>query len=299
MKLCNILTGSLIVAGMLTPKVQAQQIFTISQFVQHNFIINPAAAGASDQASIGATYRNMWNSMPGGPETALLFGDMYFDKKNVGLAAVIYDDKTGPTSRTGGEVNLSYSIKLEGTRRLQFGLGAQVLQFKINKAAIADYIPNDPLLASSGNSLKGDASAGIYYRSEGLNVGFSVKQLIQSKFNFIKTSANPEGKLYRHFYLMGSYNLHADADNVLVPNFMLQYAANAPADYSAGIRLEHKRMVWIGFNHHFKQGFSAMAGVYAGPFSIGYAYDRYSTPLNLFDDGSGAHEISVRYYFKK
>ena len=287
-------------AGLIGKEtVQAQQIFTISQFTQHNFIINPAAAGAAEHGSIGFTYRNMWHSMPGGPQTSLIYGDTYFEKKKVGLAVVLYDDKTGPTSRTGGEANISYAIPMDNGRRLQFGLGAQILQYKINKTELSEFIPNDPLLASSGTSIKGDASAGIYYISKGLNIGFSAKQLIQSKFNFIKTSANPEGRLYRHYYLMGSYNIHADADNVIVPNFIMQVAANAPADYSAGLRLEHKDMIWVGFNHHFKQGFSAQAGVRMHQISLGYAYDRYTTPLNLFDDGSGAHEISVRYYFKK
>src|SRR6187431_1459670 len=83
----------------------AQQIFKISQFTQHNFILNPAAAGANKDASIGATYRKMWAGIDGGPQTVLLYGDTYFAKSNVGLAVVLYDDKTGPTSRTGGQLN--------------------------------------------------------------------------------------------------------------------------------------------------------------------------------------------------
>jgi len=279
---------------------KSQQIFTLSQFTQHNFIINPAAAGASDQSSIGATYRKMWASMPGGPQTTILFGDTYFAKKNVGLAVVLYDDKTGPTSRTGGQVNLSYSVQLEKDKRLMFGLGGQVIQYRINKSEFTQYIPNDPLLASSGTTLKGDASAGVYYKSPTLNIGFSVQQLIQSKFNFIKSSSNPEGKLYRHLYAMGSYNIRTDEDNVLVPNVLCQFVPGLPSDISAGIRLEHKDLLWVGFNYHHNQSYSAFAGLKIDhKFSIGYAFDQYSTPLSFFDDGSSAHEISLRYYFAK
>lgn len=279
---------------------KAQQIFTLSQFTQHNFIINPAAAGASDQSSIGATYRKMWASMPGGPQTTILFGDTYFAKKNVGLAVVLYDDKTGPTSRTGGQVNLSYSVQLEKDKRLMFGLGGQVIQYRINKSEFTQYIPNDPLLASSGTTLKGDAAAGVYYKSPTLNIGFSVQQLIQSKFNFIKSSSNPEGKLYRHLYAMGSYNIRTDEDNVLVPNVLCQFVPGLPSDISAGIRLEHKDLLWVGFNYHHNQSYSAFAGLKIDhKFSIGYAFDQYSTPLSFFDDGSSAHEISLRYYFAK
>lgn len=279
---------------------RAQQQFTLSQFTQHNFVFNPAAAGANDQSSIGATYRKMWSSMPGGPQTTLVFGDTYFEKKKVGLAVVLYDDKTGPTSRAGGQVNLSYSIELDKGKRFMFGLGGQVLQYRIDKSEFAQYIPNDPLLASSGTTVKGDASAGVYYKSPTLNIGFSVQQLIQAKFNYIKSNSNPEGKLYRHYYLMGSYNIKADEDNVLIPNAMVQLVPGLPADISAGVRLEHKDLLWVGGNYHHNQSFSAFAGVKINhQFSVGYAFDQYSTPLSFFDDGSAAHEISLRYFFKK
>ncbi len=292
--------SSFLLLLVLSSTAKAQQIFTLSQFTQHNFIINPAAAGANEQSSIGATYRKMWASMPGGPQTSLLYGDTYFEKKRVGLAVMIYDDKTGPTSRSGGQVNLSYSIQLEKDKRLMFGLGGQLIQYKVNKDEFTQYIPNDPLLAASGTSVKGDASAGVYYRSNTLNLGFSVQQLVQSKFNFIKSSTNPEGKLYRHLYAMGSYNLQTDEDNVLVPNFLCQFVPGLPADISAGVRLEHRDLLWVGFNYHHNQSYSAYAGVKIDhKFAIGYAFDQYSTPLSYFDDGSSAHEISLRYFFGK
>lgn len=278
----------------------AQQLFTLSQFTQHNFILNPAAAGAADQGSIGATYRKMWSSMPGGPQTTILFGDKYYAKKKVGIAVVMYDDKTGPTSRTGAQVNLSYSVELEKEKRIMFGLGGKLMQYRINKNDFSQYIPNDPLLASAGTTFKGDAAAGVYYKSPTLNLGFSVQQLVQSKLNFIKSGANPEGKLYRHLYAMGSYNITTDEDNVLVPNILCQFVPGLPADISAGLRLEHHDLLWVGFNYHHNQSYSAFAGVKINhQFGIGYAFDQYNTPLSYFDDGSSAHEISLRYFFKK
>ena len=280
--------------------VNAQQIFNVSQFTQHNFIFNPAAAGANKQASIGGTYRKMWSSMPGGPQTTILFGDKYFDKKNTGVAVVFYDDKTGPTSRTGGQVNLSYSVKLQEGKRLMFGLGGQMMQYRINKAELAAFIPNDPLLASSGTTITGDAAAGVYYNSPTFNIGFSVQQLIQSKFNFIKSNNNPEGRLYRHYYLMSSWNIKTDDENVIIPNALVQFQPGLPADFSAGIKLEHKDMLWVGFNYHYKQGYTALVGLKIDKqYAIGYAYDQYNSPLGFFDDGSGGHELSLRYYFKK
>lgn len=280
----------------------AQQIFKVSQYFDNSFIHNPAAAGANGVTTIGGVYRSMWSGISGGPQTGILFGDTYFASKNTGAGIILYSDKTGPTSRTGAELNISYSVKLDGSddKRLMMGLGAQILQFKVDKSKIAEFIPNDPLLASSGTATKADASAGIYLRTPGLNLGVSVKQLIQPKLNFIKNSTNPEGMLYRHFFFTGSYNFKTDEDNTLIPHFEARYQPNTPLDYEAGIVLDHKDLFRFGFSMHYKQEYTAFAGVkLAHQFSIGYAYDVYTQPLSSFDGGNAAHEISLRYFFKK
>lgn len=280
----------------------AQQIFRISQYNQHNFLYNPAAAGASDAPSVGASYRKMWTGIDGGPQTTILYGDKYFAKKKVGVAVVLYDDKTGPTSRTGGQANLSYSINLENGRRLMFGLGGQVLQYKINKAELANsqYVDEtDELFSAPGTVTKGDASAGIYLKTPTFNFGFSVQQIVQSKLDFIKGTTTTQGKNYRHYNFTADYYARTDEDNVLVPNVLVRYLPNSPVDIEGGVRIEHKELLWVGFNYHYKQSFAAFAGVKINQkLAIGYAYDEYKTPLSIFDDGGDAHEISLRYFFK-
>jgi type IX secretion system PorP/SprF family membrane protein len=279
----------------------AQQIFKVSQFTEHSFIYNPAAAGANGVATVGGAYRTQWAGIDGGPQTAIFFGDKYFASKNTGVGIVLYTDKTGPTSRTGGNLCLSYSVKLgSDKKRLMFGLGAQVIQFKVDKDKIAASIPNDPLLSSSGTTIKGDASAGIYYRSEGLNVGFAANQLIQSKLGFIKTSANPEGMFYRQYFINANYQFRTDESTVLVPHFEMRCQPNVPVDYEGGIILYYQDMVHVGLSAHLNQDFTLLAGIKVKhKLSIGYAYDIYKNPVSIFEYGFGAHEIMLRYFFDK
>lgn len=288
--------------GLIATATKAQQIFKIAQYTQHNFIINPAASGANKQGSVGATYRKMWAGIDGGPQTTIIFADKYFASKKTGVSVGLFDDKTGPTSRTGGQIGLSYSVNLEKERRLMFGLGGQIMQYKVNLAELANssyFDPEDPIMSAPGNVTKGDASAGVYYKSNTFNMGFSVQQIIQSKLNFIKGSSNPEGRLYRHFYLMADYNFQVDEDNVLIPNVLFKYLPNSPLDFDGGVRLEHKNSLWVGFNYRLKQSYTAYAGLKLNNiFSIGYAYEEYRTPLSVFDKGGSAHEISLRYFLK-
>jgi type IX secretion system PorP/SprF family membrane protein len=280
----------------------AQQLYKISNYMQHSFIANPAAVGANGYATIGAAYRSQWQGIDGGPTTAVAFGDTYFSKMNTGLGIVLYSDKTGPTSRTGGELNLSYSVKLDNNnnKRLMIGIGGQLIQFKIDKSKIADAIANDPLLAASGSTLKADANAGIYYRSNTLNMGVSAKQLIQPKLGFIKTSSNPEGRLYRQYNGTISYDIKADDANIIQPHVEIRYQPEAPTDYEGGITLYHKDMFHFGGSYHYKQAYTLYAGLKVlHKFAINYAYEAYTAPVGLFEKGYSAHEIMLRYFFVK
>jgi type IX secretion system PorP/SprF family membrane protein len=287
---------------------QAQQQFEISQYLQHNFIYNPAAAGANDVASVGAIYRKMWSGIDGGPQTTILYGDKYFDKKNTGVAVYLYDDQTGPTSQTGGQVDLSYSVDLGSKeKRLMFGLGGMFFQYKIDKA----YLLNDPvdasdptLQAATDSKITGDAAAGIYLRTPTINIGASVEQIIKSQLDLLKEDAavnpNLEAKLYRHYYVMADYNWKVDEDNTLIPNALLKYLYNSPVDFQVGAKLQHQDFLWVGFGYHYQQSYSFFAGVkVAHKLEIGYDYDQFVTPLSVFDNGGASNELSLRYYFVK
>ena len=279
----------------------AQQVFKVSQYMDHSFIHNPAAVGANGVTTAGGVFRSQWSGIEGSPTTGILFADTYIDSKNTGLGIILYSDKTGPTSQSGGEFNVSYSVKLnEKDAKLMMGLGAQVLQFKIDKSKIADFIPNDPLLASSATTIKGDASAGLYLKTPKLTIGVSARQILQPKLDFIKSSTNVEGMLYRHYFFNASYRIATDEANVLIPHFELRYQPNAPADYEGGIMLVHQDFLNFGVSIHHKQDYTVFAGVKINhKFTIGYAYDVYNTPIDTFDGGNGAHELSLRYFFTK
>jgi type IX secretion system PorP/SprF family membrane protein len=293
------LSGMLALATVGTS--HAQQAYKISQFSQHNFLYNAGAAGAADQSSVGVAYRSQWSGMDGGPKTAIGFGDMYFEQPNIGSAIILYNDKTGPTSRTGGQLNISYALDFTPEKRLQFGLGVDVLQYKIDLGKLGSYIPNDPLLASSGSVTKADAAFGVYYRSPTFSGGISVQNLLQTKLGLIKTSTtNTDGRLYRHYYAMANYRIVVDEKSVLTPNAMIRYLPNAPTECEVGVRYDYDDMINFGFNWVYRQLFSMQVGVkIAHQFSIGYAYELYNTPVSQFSEGGNAHELFLRYFFKK
>ena len=293
--------ATLLLLAVMAVNGHAQQVFKLSQYIEHSFIHNPASVGANDVTTVGGAFRSQWSGIAGSPQTVLVFGDTYFADKKTGVGIVLYSDKTGATSRSGGDIDFSYSVKLdENGKKLMLGLGAQILQFKVDKEKIAAFIPNDPLLASSGSTIKGDAIAGLYYKTPTLSIGFAARQLLQPKLNFVKTATNEEGKLYRHYFFNANYRIRTDEDNVLIPHFELRYQPNAPTDYEGGIMLEHKDLIRVGVSMHYKQDYTLFAGIKIDhKFSIGYAYDAYNNPVGFFEGGNVAHELSLRYFFIK
>src|SRR6202012_4987458 len=123
-----------------------------------------------------------------------------------GLSVVLYDDKTGPSSRTGGQFGLSYGIKLDNTdkKKLMFVLGGSFLQYKIDKTEIlndpTDYGSDQTLMNAPSSRFTGDAAAGVYLKTPTYDVGVSVQQIIQTQLSINNQAATSVGKLYRHYY---------------------------------------------------------------------------------------------------
>ncbi|MBI5372832.1 MAG: type IX secretion system membrane protein PorP/SprF [Sphingobacteriales bacterium] len=77
---------------------------------------------------------------------------------------------------------------------------------------------------------------------------------------------------------------------------MFVYLPNAPPEFQGGIRVEHSEVFWWELALCAKQGFILSAGVNLNKkFTIGYSFDIYKNPVSVFDNGSNAHEVLLRY----
>ncbi len=287
---------------ILSLTASAQQLMNSSLYDLQGNLHNPAVAGVGGQTLIGATYRSMWSGIEGSPTTALIFGSTYLEKAKIGVGGYLYSDVTGPTSRKGIQTSYAYHIPLQKGGIFSVGLEARFQQFAIDKAMLIDAIGNDPVMGGAANRFKGDAGLGVAYTSKKFQVGASVSQLIQSKLDFYSGSLTrtEEARLYRHFYLHGSYNWIVDANTTVIPNFLVIYLPNAPTEVQAGARVEHRELFWWGLSLRARQSWMLSAGVKVQKkLTLGYSFDIYSTPLSVFDKGPNAHEVILRYQFSK
>jgi hypothetical protein len=139
-------------------------------------------------------------------------------------------------------------------------------------------------------------------------VGASVSQLIQSKMDFYKLNLGAgsgslpersnEARLYRHYYFHGSYKWNVDDVTEIIPHAMFIYLPNAPLEFQGGARVEHNEVFWWGVALRARQSWMISAGVHINKkFTVGYCFDIYNTPLSVYDKGSNAHEVLLRFDF--
>lgn len=276
----------------------AQQIYTTSQYLEHNSMLNPAAAGIANKNMIGVSYRSMWSSFPGNPRTFVVYGDAVLKKMNSGLGAYLYRDETGPTSRTGAQLAYSYHIISRDQKNvIGLGLEAKALQYSIDKGKLAQSLGNDNVLAGASNKIVADAGAGVYFTNQKLSVGAAVSQLIQSKLKLANVpGASLTGKLYRHYNFTANYKIQTGDNIYLIPNAMVRVIENSPSEYEFGMKLNYQDNIWVGGMYRVHQMYSVQAGFrLAKQLSFTYSYDAYNAPISIYTEGSGAHEVGLRF----
>ncbi len=281
---------------------KAQQLQTSSLYDMQGIIHNPAMAGTQQKGMLGATYRTQWSGISGSPKTITAFGSFKLASQNFGLGGYLFNDVTGPTSRTGLTASFAKHIPLENDGVFSVGIEAKAQQYQIDKSKLSTALGSDPLLAGSNSKFQFDAGLGVAVVTKKFQIGASVSQLVQTKLNYYtgNLTTNEEGRLYRHYYLHGLYNWKVDNYTVISPNFLFIYLPNAPKEFQAGIRVEHDQLFWYGVSLRAKQSFMLSAGVNINKsFTVGYAFDIYRTPLSIYDAGANAHEILLRYNILK
>ncbi len=282
---------------VVTAKAQSQQLHTSSLYDLQGVFHNPSMSGSNGTIA-GVTYRSQWDGISGSPRTATAFGSVDLTNHNIGIGGYLYNDKTGPTERTGVTVSFAKHIPLNNGGRFSLGIEGRGQQYSIDRDKLTATLGADPAIAAHDNRFIFDAGFGISYSDDKLQLGASVSQLIQSKLDFYTGNLNrtETGRLYRHYYFHGSYKWPVDDNTKIIPHALVIYLPNAPTEYQLGARVEHMEKFWWGVGYRVKQSFMLSAGLHVNKkFTLGYCFDIYNTPLSVYDAGANAHELLLRY----
>ncbi len=284
-----------------TGKLSAQQLQTSAFYELQGVIHNPSLAGVGEHDFIGANYRTQWSSLDDAPKTVTVFGSFNLPKHKMGISGNVFNDKTGPTSRTGISLSVAKHILFKDNSTLSLGIENRFQQFSINTAKLAETLGNDPAIGNKNNSFKYDAGFGISYTNDRLQLGASVAQLLQTKQNNYTGSLvrNQEARLYRHYYMHGSYKMNLDETSTVTPSFLIIYLPNATTEYNfaAKYRLENVFSASVGIsatgNANVGAGLNLTKNIV-----MDYAFNIYNNPSDISNSYTNAHEFMLRYFFR-
>ena len=305
---------------LVTLRTAAQQQVQFSQYAFNGLAVNPAYAGYKDAWYFNSIYRHQWTGFAGAPRTGgvSIDGPLQARRSSTGpgLGLQLMADIQGPQQAFSLYGSYSYRIALdeENTRRLCFGLGVGVTQYRLDGAALQYLDSEDPVFPGGGvNTISPDAQFGIYYHTPSFFLSLSVLNLLSS---YTGTRYSWKGYDYsnirktQHLYLATGCMLPLSDHVQLKPSIMIKDDFKGPSNIDLNAMLLIERVFWIGgsyrtsvpiwknLENHLEtaNAASAMVEYYISEkFRMGYAYDLNINKLAGTQGGS--HEISIGLLF--
>ncbi len=286
----------------------AQQIPVLDHYIFNPYLYNPARAGESGFGNINLTSRIQWVEMPDAPLTNVISLDMPIKNSNVGIGGMVFSDETHLINNYGAMFTYAYHIPFsdDKSHRLSVGLSAGVLnqRFDYLKANTEVDVDNT-LLNETENTVNFDLQAGLNYHYKGLNIGFSVPQVLANSLQY-REPANLENVsfgLERHYLVSASYKIQANKDFTVEPLVLARKVSGIPFQVDANVLAGYKETFWLGVGYRSVNSISNASALHASAavrvrerFNIAYTYETMLDSEARGDLGN-SHEITVGYRF--
>ena len=284
--------------GVSTVNAQQRPLFT--QYLFNQYLINPAYTGIYDHFVATTNYRYQWAGLVDAPRTYSLSVHGPNNGQNYGVGGSLYNDVTGPTSKTGAYVSYAYHFKINSSQKIALGLSGGIMQYRIDGTKVTVFDQGDLVLSNNRlSTLVPDFGIGAYwYKKDKFYLGLSIPQFIQSDIDFTRNNIQTISKLTNHFFLNGGYKFTLNSNFSIEPSCLIKYSYPVAAQFDIGVRAFFREIIWLGTVFRTQDAFSILLGLNTPDkrFSFGYSYD--ITTTNIANYSNGTHEFMITGRFK-
>jgi type IX secretion system PorP/SprF family membrane protein len=273
----------------------AQQDPQYTQYMYNMNVVNPAYAGSKEAFSLGFLYRKQWVSLDGAPSTLTLSGHTPL-KKNIGIGLSLISDKIGPVDETNAYADISYTVNLNETHKLAFGLKTGATFHKVDFSKIYPTLVHNDDVFGQPNPSTTDLNFGFgaFYYTNNYYVSLSIPNFLKS--NYLDYNGVSYGSEVSHYFLTGGYVFQLNPNLKFKPSFLVKTAFGAPTSYDVSANFLLQEKLELGATYRREDSFGAMVNFMVTPqFRVGYAYDHIMSDLNFTTPSS--HEIILLYDF--
>ena len=284
-----------------------------SQYMNNNYLLNPAVAGTEDYIDVKLSYRTQWTGIEGAPKTYYAsvnssLGRLRTQSKRTlhdwsrsfhAIGGLVYRDETGPIARTALYGSYTYNLALTRSMRLALGVSVGMQQFSLDGSMLQFY--NQSTVVANQASRVPDATVGLWLYNDNFYAGVSSAQILGNQLDIAYdpgTRLLSPNKLERHYFLTGGVRLPLGEDVSLVPSVLVKYMRPAPVSVDVNAKIKFRDILWVGASYRVNDAFAGMVGINFSPVaSLSYSYDAITSELAGYQ--SGSHEVLLGQTLKK
>ena len=273
-------------------EVCSQQDSQYTQYIYNTMSVNSAYTGQRDVLSYTGLYRTQWVGIDGAPKT-LTFGiHSPLKNENLGMGISIVSDQLGPIREDYINLNFSYTIRLNRSTELSFGLKGGLHNLSSDFSRGNSFQNTDVAFNENISLFSPTIGAGLYLHSTRGYLGLSAPNFLTTEhYNDYKESLASERL---HLFLIGGYVFNIDNDIKLKPAFLIKAVSGAPLIADLSINAMFNNRFVFGLAYRWDDSLSGLTGLQVNKtLFIGYAYD-YNTSIGNKYTG-GTHEVMLRF----
>lgn len=289
---------SLLILLVIGSKLYAQTEPMYSQYMYNLMAINPAYAGSREALSFNTFYRKQWVGVDGAPQTMSASMDGAVSNNRIGLGIQLYDDRLGVEKASGFNSMISSRVKISRTGILSGGLLFGMMHYRANLTMVPNrFTQNDPAFSTNFNKVLPSVGLGLFYNTDHYYLGVSSPNILHSKLTTLELISSGLQKVNdRHLFVTSGVVFDLSEDVKLKPSVLMKMVSGAPTQFDFNANIWLKNILGIGASYRTGDAIVGMLELQlTKELRIGYAYDRTTSPLNVFSQGS--HELMFRYEF--
>ncbi|MHC2993104.1 hypothetical protein OB13_16525, partial [Pontibacter sp. HJ8] len=293
-----------------------------TQYVQNNYLINPAVAGIESYADVRTGYRSQWLGIDGAPvsfyasiqgalnkhdknapslrlkkgggitkKTTANKNNRFYVKPHHGVGAIAQVDKAGLLRASSLNISYAYHLPIAKSTILSAGLSTGIMQYHIDRDRLVVQTPDDPLMYGDMlNQLHMDLGIGMWLYSKDFYVGVSGTQLIKSSHKYHYPDKDPRAGMQPHYYFTAGYRANLSNAVSMTPSFMIKTAEGGLTAVDANLKASYEQRFWTGITYRHQDAIAAMAGIYVNHLiDISYSQDITTSPLKRVS--ANTHEV--------
>lgn len=311
----------------------AQQVPQYSQYLQNQYMVNPAATGVYDFMNVTVGGRLQWAGLENAPKTTYLYFAAPADKfRNASMKRTYGTIRRGnksvraPRMRYGSLVHAfggsfvadqygpfrqikmmgTYALHLPVSRDYSLSFGTSVgisnRSFLPENAQVLSVLTNtgvfdqtyDAYVAGQGAQNTLEVDAGMYFHGKGAFVGVSMNQLAKDYVQFGNRDFNFDPRM--HLFVTGGYEIQVNRDVAITPALLVKYVRPAPVSVEVMAQFKYQDRYWLAASYRHKDAVVANIGMFVSDkFKVGYSFDLPTTPIRKYSVGS--HELVLTLMF--